>query len=231
MKTKLLVFPRRILFLSMFVVLLVGALEGKGQDKATKSDTTLNVFMAVLKDGLDSIHATINDSTIFVATKGQLILYWNYPLTALIADGRSGYIPPEQLTRIDTPYFKFNFSKQQFIYDKDYELYQAAKRTGADLNSLLKRIQDKDNSALIQYFNLKKVVDEASAEEFNEHFWQLINIWTDKELSKFISTLKGIEKKDFCTLLIESSYCNPYQYYKLYYPLTLKQITATSNSK
>ena len=191
------------------------------------ADTSSNVFVAMLKDGLDNVNAIINDSTMFVATKGQLILYWNDPHTALIADGRFGYIPSEQLKRVDSPYFKFNFSKRQFIYNKDYELYQAAERTGANLNSIVKRIQSKDNNALLQFFKLRDVVDGASAEEFHDEFWALINCWTDKELSTFITTLDGAEKKDFCSLLIESSYCDPYAYYKLYYPLTLKLIEST----
>ena len=191
------------------------------------TDTSSNVFVAMLKPGLDNVNAIINDNTMFVATKGQLILYWDYSHTALIEDGRFGYIPPEQLKRVDTPYFKFNFSKRQFIYDKDYELYQSAQRTGADLNSLTKRIQNKDNNALLQFFKLREVVDGAAAEEFPNDFWALINLWTDKELSTFVTALKGSEKKDFCSLLIESSYCDPYKYYKLYYPLTLKQIEAT----
>jgi hypothetical protein len=191
------------------------------------ADTSSNVFVAMLNPGLDNVQAIVNDSTMFVARKGQLILYWNVPHTALIADGRSGYIPPEQLMRVDTPYFKFNFSKAQFNYDKDYELYQSAQLVGADLNSLIKKIQSKDTNALHQFFKLRDVVDGASAEEFPGDFWILINLWTDKELSSFITTLKEAEKKDFCSLLIESSYCDPYKYYKLYYPLTLKQIVAS----
>jgi len=188
------------------------------------ADTSSNIFVAMLKPGLDNVKATINDCTMFVATKGQLLLYWNNPHTAFIADGRFGYIPPEQLIRVDTPCFKFNFSKRQFRHEKDYELYQSSQSVGADLNSLIKRIQNKDNKALLQFFRLRDVVDGASAEEFPDDFWVLINLWTDKELSSFISTLDKSEKKAFCELLIESSYCNPFEYYKLYYPLTLQQI-------
>ena len=194
---------------------------------SNSANTSSNVFVAILKPGLDSVEATINGSTMFVATKGQLILYWNYPHTAFVADGQFGYIPPEQLMRVNKPLFKFTFSNRKFIYDKGYELYQATERTGADLNSLVKRIQNKDNTALLQFFRLRDVVDGASAEEFPDDFWALINLWTDKELSSFISTLDKAETKTFCDLLIESSYCNPHQYYKLYYPLTLQQIKLT----
>lgn len=207
-------------------ILLLASVTTFGQVIGT-TDTSLNVFVAMLKPGLDNVNAIINDSTMFVATKGQLILYRNYPHTAFIADGRFGYIPPEQLIRVDSPYFKFNFSKRQFIYDKDYDLFQSAKRIGSDLNSLAKGIQQKDSNALLQFFKLRKVADGAAAEEFSDDFWALINLWTDTELSTFVNTLKGTEKKDFCTLLIEASYCNPYEYYKLYYPLTLEQIEST----
>jgi len=193
----------------------------------SSADPSSDVFLTMLKPGLDNVKATINDSTMFIATKGQLILYWNKPHTAFISDGRFGYIPPEQLVRVNKPLFKFTFSKRNFTYDKDYELYQSAARTGADLNSLVKRIQNKDTTALLQFFRLRDIVDGASAEEFPDDFWTLINLWTDKELSSFISTLNKTEKKAFCELLIDSSYCDPYEYYKLYYPLTLQEINST----
>lgn len=207
-------------------ILLLASVATFGQ-VTSSADTSSNVFVAMLKPGLDSVKATINDSTMFIATKGQLILYWNNPHTAFIADGRFGYIPPEQLVRVNKPLFKFAFSKRKFSYDRDYELYQSAERTGTDLNSLVKRIRNKESAALLQFFRLKEVVDGASAEEFPDDFWALINLWTDKELSSFISTLNKSDKKAFCELLIESSYCNPYKYYKLYYPLTLQQINST----
>jgi len=193
---------------------------------SNQTDTSSQVFMAVLKSGIDSMNATINDTTIFIVTKGQLFLYWNNPHTVLIPDGRSAYIPPEQIMRVDSPYFKFNFSKWDFVKQKDYKLYKVAKGEGIDLNSLIKRIQNKDDDALLQFYNLQTIVDGASAEEFPYDFWALINLWTDKELSTFITTLKTDEKKGFCSLLIESSFTNPYEYYKLYYPLTWKQIEA-----
>lgn len=190
----------------------------------SSQETSTNVFVVTLKPGLDNVKATINDSIMFKANKGQLMLYWNYPHTAFIADGRFGYIPPEKLIRVDTSCFKFNFSKRKFSYDSDYELYKTAERTGIDLNTLVKQIQNKNNKALLEFFRLRDVVDGASAEEFPDVFWALINLWTDKELSSFILTLDNSNKKAFCELLIESSYCNPYEYYRLYYPLTLQQI-------
>ena len=194
-----------------------------GQVKSTP-DTSSNVFVAILKPGLDNVKATLNDSTMFIATKGQQILYWNNPHTAFIADGRSGYIPPEQIIKVDKPCFKFNFSKRKFSYNSDYELYQSAERAGTDLNILVKEIQNKSSKALLQFFKLRDVVDGASAEEFQDNFWALINLWTDKELSSFILTLDNSDKKTFCELLIESSYYNPHEYYRLYYPSTLQQI-------
>src|SRR5688500_6354666 len=61
----------------------------------TNNDTILNdTYVARLKDGIEKVNATINDSTIFIATKGQLFIYENYSQNAWIADGRSAYIPP-----------------------------------------------------------------------------------------------------------------------------------------
>lgn len=188
------------------------------------ADSLSNVFVVKLKPGLDSVKATIDDSTIFVATEGQLLLYWNETHSACIADGRFGYIPSDQLMRVDTPCFKFNFSKQNIKYEKDYELYQTAQRAGYDLNVLINRILNKEDKALLQFFRLRDLVDGASAEEYPVIFWVLINFWSDKELSSFISNLNHSEKKTFCELLLESSYCSPFEYYSIHYPLTMEQI-------
>ena len=78
----------------------------------TNNDTiSTDINVARLKDGIEKVDATINDSTIFIATKGLLFIYENYSQNAWIADGRSAYIPPDQVIKVDTPYFKFNFSK------------------------------------------------------------------------------------------------------------------------
>lgn len=190
-------------------------------------DITQEVFMAVLKDEFDNVKATINDSTIFIVKKGQLFLYFNDPHTAFLANGQYAYIPPTHIKKVDSPYFKFNFSKWRFIKDNHSELYQTAKQKGIDLNFLIKGIQNKDREALLKYYKLYKIADGAVAEEFFGDFWALINLWTDKELSSFIMTLNVDDKKGLCQLLLESSFCNPKTYYKLYYPSTLKEILTT----
>jgi len=189
------------------------------------NDTSYHNFIAVLKNGVDSANATVNDQVIFVVRKGQQFLYENYSNNAWIADGRSAYIPPDQIKQVDTSYFKFTFSKWGFIKEKDYELYEAAKRENLDLNSIFKKIQAKNGKAMIQLFNLRNSVDGASAEEFPFDFWALINLWTDKELSSFVKTLKGPTKKDFCKLLIDTTPLDkPEEYFRLYYPKTLIEI-------
>lgn len=152
------------------------------------------------------------------------MLYWSSSHTAFIADGRFGYIPQEKIKRVTTPYFKFNFSKKNFNYNKENELYRAVSKTGHDLNDIIKRIKSKENKALFQFFKLQNGLDGAAAEIFMYDFWTVINLWSDKEILGFIQTLNKVDKKDFCALLLDTSYCNPYDYYKLYYPLTLGQI-------
>ena len=97
-------------------------------------------------------------------------------------------------------------------------------KTGHDLNDIIKRIKSKENKALFQFFKLQNGLDGAAAEIFMYDFWTVINLWSDKEILGFIQTLNKVDKKDFCALLLDTSYCNPYDYYKLYYPLTLGQI-------
>jgi hypothetical protein len=185
-------------------------------------DTTS--FVAMLKPGLDNVNVTRGNEVAFVARKGQLILYsgngWG-----VVADGRDGLINPNVLVRVDTPCFKFNFSKLPFKFERDFELCQAAASVGLDLNSLLKQIKRKNAKAMLQFFRLKNVVDGAAAEMFPGLFWEVINLWSDKELSKFISSLDDIEEREFTDLLFECSIVNPWVYYELYYPQTLVLIT------
>lgn len=191
-------------------------------------DTTTDSFVARLKDGVDKFNATINNSTIFIVTKDQLFVYENNAHNAWIADGRSAYIPPDKIVKVDTPYFKFNFSKWNFVKDKDYELTQAARRTGVDLNSLIKKVRNKDVAALKTFFNLRDAVDGAAAEEFFYDFWALINLWSDTQLSAFAKSLTATDKKEFTNLLLDNApISNVTTYYQLYYPKTLTEIKLT----
>ncbi len=183
--------------------------------------------MAILQDGIDSFNSILNDSVIFTAKKGQLMLYYNYAHHAFIADGRFGYIPPKKIKRIDTSYFKFNYSSENFVFSEDYELTQVAHKIGFNLNKIVKRIIKKDPKALKQFLKLQKAVDGIAAEEFPSDFWSLINLWTDKEISTFINSLDTSVKKDFCWLLITSSMCDPIKYYRQYYPMTFDLINST----
>ena len=182
-------------------------------------------YVARLKDGVEKVDATINDSTIFIATKGLLFIYENYSHNAWIADGRSGYIPPEQVVRVDTPYFKFNFSKWDFIKSQDYELLIAAKRKNIHLNSLILKIRRKDKIALKEFLHLQDVIDGASAEEYYYDFWALTNLWTDEELKSFITSLTLQEGLEFGDILINRAPLGRgAEYYRRYYPKTFEKI-------
>src|SRR5688572_21203761 len=89
----------------------------------TNKDTiSTDIYVARLKGGIEKVDATMNDRTIFIAAKGLLFIYENYSEIAWIADGRSAFIPPDLVMKVDTPYFKFNFLKWDFIKSQDYEL-------------------------------------------------------------------------------------------------------------
>jgi hypothetical protein len=189
--------------------------------------TTTGTFVAKLKDGIEETNAIVNDSTIFKAKKGQLFVYENYSHNAWIADGRSAFIPPEQIVKADTPYFKFNFSKWSFVKDSDYKLTQAGRRAGVDLNDLLQKARKKNSEALRTFIKLHDKVDGAASEEFYYDFWAMINIWTDSELSAFAKSLNKADKKEFAGLLFDTGpLSNVINYYQLYYPMTLREIKA-----
>ena len=190
-------------------------------------DTTNGTFVATLKDGKEPTNATINDSTIFNVKKGDRFIYENDSHNAWTADGRFGYIPPEDVVKVDTPYFKFNFSKWNFAKDSEYELAQAATKADVDLNSLIQQIRNKNSDALKTFFNLRDKVDGAAAEEYESDFWAMINIWSDGELAAFTQSLGKTDKKDFASLLLDNEFLsNMTSYYQLYYPKTLKEIKA-----
>lgn len=192
---------------------------------AIKIPDTTTSFIATLKDGIDEANATINDRIIFKATKGQLFLYENNSENAWIADGRSGYIPADQIVKVDTPYFKFNFSKWGFIKDKGYELAIAAKRKRINLNSLIQKIRLKEQKALKKFLYLQNGIDGAAAEEYDYDFWALINLWTDNELKKFIGSLTLTDALEFGNILItRAPFDNMTKYYERYYPKTLDKI-------
>ena len=188
-------------------------------------DSNTAIFVATLKDGINGADATMNDSIIFKATKGQLFIYENYPQIAWIADGRSAYISPDQIVKVDTPYFKFNFSKWDFIKTQDYELLIAAKRKKIDLNSLIQKIRHKEKNALKEFLHLQNVIDGAAAEEYYYDFWALINLWTDEELKIFITSLSLQDGLEFGDILINRAPLSKgTAYYQRYYPKTLEKI-------
>ncbi len=186
-----------------------------------------HIFMVTLTEGLDSMNATVNANVMFVARRGDCMLYWGDPHTAFLPDGRSGYIPPAYLETVEVPCFKFNFSAHSFTYEKIDELYQAALRTGMDLNELVQRIRKKDSEALLKFFELRYGVDGAAWEIYQSEFWRIVHLWSDEELAVFISGLPEEEKLEFCSKLVDSSFYDPDKYYPLHYPLTWKHIEAT----
>ena len=195
------------------------------KDSTFKENKFFHSYMATLKDGLKKVNATINDSIIFSVSKGELFFYEQNSEEAWLPDGRIAYIPLEKVKHVDTPLFKFNFQKWDFHKEKDYELLELANSKNIALNSLINKIRNKNSHALMQFFNLRNYVDGAAAEEYSTDFWALINLWNDTELMNFINTLKINKKKEFCKLLLNSTpFENPEEYYKLYYPSTLKLI-------
>ncbi len=192
-------------------------------NQTIQNNTSYGTFVATLKTGIDNVPATTNDSSIFIATKGQLFLYENYSHNAWIADGRSGYIPPDKVVKVDTAYFKFNYSKFDFGDNPQDEMMLLAKENSVDLLNLIKRIKKKDGNALFRLYELHRNIDGGAAETYPYIFWALVNHWTDKELSAFINTLKQTDKYEFCNLLLTSTILdNPEKYYEMYYPLTKK---------
>ena len=188
---------------------------------------TPHIFMVTLIEGLDSMNATINGEVIFVARRGDNMLYWGYSHTAILPDGRAGYISPAHLEAVDVQCFKFNFSAHSFTYEKNNELLEVASRKGIDLNELVQRIRKKDREALLMFFELRYSVDGAAWEIYQGEFWRIIHLWNDEEIADFISTLTIDDKVDFCSKLVDTSYFDPDKYYSLHFPKTWKLIEAT----
>jgi hypothetical protein len=185
-------------------------------------------YLAVLQPDLNQKEAIINGQTIFTAKAGQLILYNDYAHTAFIDNGEFGYIPPEDLVKIDTFYFRFNFSKMKFQLGSKNDLYETTKKRGIDLNKITKSIINMDTGALYELFLLKDSFYGASAEIFPQHFWSLLMTWNDKSIADFLTNLKVKDRKQFVDYIIDSNITFPIEkpliYYELYYPKTFELI-------
>ena len=183
-------------------------------------------YLTKLRPEIPQKNAIINDKIMFTAKSGQLILYNYYTYTAWISDGSYGYFPPEDLIKVDTSYFKFDFSKKDFMLDSKNELFEATKRQGGDINQITSKVINKDTKALFDLFLLRNSYDGAAAEIYPHHFWSLLNLWSDNEIVNFINKLK--DKKQFVDYISDNFVTFPIEkpltYYKLYYPETLKLI-------
>jgi len=187
-----------------------------------------NTYIAILQSGIKQKEAIINDKIVFTVKSGQLILYNDYAHTAWISDGRYGYIPPDDLVKVDTFYFKFDFSEKDFTLDSENELLIATKRQGIDINKITYNVTRKDSKTLFDLFILRDKFDGAAAEIYPHHFWTLLTLWNDKEIADFIINLSLINRKKFVDYISDSYVTFPIEkpliYYELYYPETFELI-------
>ena len=187
-----------------------------------------NTYLAILRPDLNQKEAIINDQTIFTAKARQLILYNDYPPTAWIENGDFGYIPPEDLVKVDTFYFRFNFSKKDFQLNSNNDLFVSTKNRGIDINKITSSIIKMDSNALYDLFLLKDSFYGASAEIFPQYFWSLVMTWNDKSIADFITNLKVKDRKQFVDYITDIHVTFPIEkpliYYELYYPKTYELI-------
>jgi hypothetical protein len=187
-----------------------------------------NTYLAILRPEIKQKEATINNKIAFTATSGQLILYNNYAQTAWIADGRYGYIPPDDLIKVDTFYFKFDFSKKDFTLNSENELLIATKKQGVDIIKITNNVIKNNSNALYDLFLLRDSFDGAAAEKFPNHMWSLLMTWNDKSIADFIINLKVKDRKNFVDYIIDSNVTFPIEkpliYYELFYPKTFELI-------
>jgi len=187
-----------------------------------------HTYLAILRPDLNQKEVTINDQIIYTAKAGQLILYNDYTHTAWVDNGSFGYIPSNDLVKVDTFYFRFDFSKRDFILDYENELFIATKRQGFDINQITNNVIEKDSKALNNLFFLRIKFDGAAAEIYPHHFWSLLMTWKDKSIADFIINLKAKDRKQFVHYIIDSFVTFPIEkpliYYNLYYPKTFELI-------
>ena len=186
-----------------------------------------NCFMATLKPGEKKTEVIINGVAIFTIAPGQLFFYDNIVHHAFRADGKMGGIEPERVIKVaKVDLFKFKYADDFFNYkNEENELIGLGHRHGVDFNGLIKKIRNKDSKAFKDYLGYKNKTDGAATEIYYETFWELINDWTDKELSDLTKSLDLKAKKEFKELMIpEGTYWPLEKYYKKYYPTTFSQI-------
>ncbi len=194
-----------------------------------------NIIMAKLK-GINDCEMFLNNTVVGIIKSTDSFIYDQEGHTAYLQNGKSGYISPEKIEKINMPYFKFLYSIDDFKVNNDDLLFEHFAKKGNDLKKLLESIiLKKDEFAIRTFFQLKNSMDGEAAECYSYLFWKIINFWSDDELFNFLDKQVIEFKKEFCNYMIMPYVTWPIvdykQYYKLYFPKTWQIIKSNAGAE
>jgi len=189
---------------------------------------TTRTSMAVLKVKRE-VPALINNQVMFMVKPGQAFIYDWEAKNAYLENGDFGFIPDSLVNRITALFFKFNFSKDKFRLEPGNELLEASNRHRIEIQSIIDRVAfAKSEPALIEFCSVRKYMDGAAAEIWDQMLFQLINSWEDAAFAKFLSGRDASFLKAFSTLITSEAITfpitSPGRYYRSYYPQSWKVI-------
>jgi hypothetical protein len=220
---------RIILPVILFTAISIQAL--KAQDNDDSDEDIVSIFIVKLKPGIPAINAVINDTATFKLKACEKALYDSETGMLYIADGRYGKIPAEDLQNTDTAYFRFTYSRTNFLLRKGEALFDAAQAENVNINKIMLKARLHDKTAMTNFFETGFNLDDADATaQFATYFWAMLNTWSDKELLGWLNTLTNDQKEDFSNYISDGGNTypieNPEVYLKLYYPESWKVINA-----
>jgi hypothetical protein len=220
---------KRILFLTLLILGVVLFRPVAASAQADSEDDITTVFIMKLKPGIPKAEATINDTETFTLKAGEPVLFDSETGMAYNADGRFGKLNFSQLRKLDTAYFKMNYSRMNFLLRKGDPLFDYAASQKTNINKLFMRVRVREKGAFTELFNMGDTLEDADAgDQFESYFWALLNTWPDKDLAAWLNTVSADARKNFSDYIPngDNTYPveNPDQYLKLYYPESWKII-------
>lgn len=183
-----------------------------------------------LSDSTKSWDLVLNGQAYYTIQSGVLFYYYANYETALTTNGKTGKIPFNCVTKIDSlKYLRFEFTENDIVFDDFHEDLLLAKRMGINYEKLVQKAIHLDGEALKEILNLESYVDGAATEMFAERFWRIFHFWSDEELSELLKNDTTEFKKSFSDFLSNEFYTGftkkeIEEYLSLFFPKTLELI-------
>ncbi len=187
-------------------------------------------IIGTLSDSIKSWDLLLNGQTLYTIQSGELFYYYANYETALTTNRKSGKIPFNYVTKIDSlKYLRFEFTERDIGFEDFHEDLLLAKRMGINYEKLVQKAINHDGEALKEILDLESYVDGAATEMFADRFWRIIHFWSDEELSELLKNDTSEFKRSFSDFMSNEFYTGftikeIEEYLNLFFPKTLESI-------